>query len=250
MWRRSVVARFSAREAPSRRPRPAPRVVAPRAAPLDVIRQADVSCAPPPWRRGAAGLAVRCRAAEHLRAGACRARARSASKISSNFSQSEWVAQNSARSAGLQRRRPRRRGRRQDRQRVARLGEADLEAVVAQRADEARQAPPRRAPPIAFAILAQGYRPSHATLPSSRSVTSRVSRARSSWVLSRQIMVSWTASGSCRRSCTSRPGERRRPVERLGDARHLAQVLLADRRHHARDLQRQRRVDAGQCASR
>jgi hypothetical protein len=40
------------------------------------------------------------------------------------------------------------------------------------------------------------------------------------------------------------PGERRRPVERFRDARHLEQILLAHRRDHARDLQRQRRVDA------
>src|SRR5262249_29989957 len=45
----------------------------------------------------------------------------------------------------------------------------------------------------------------HATLPSNRSLTSRVSRARSSWVLSKHIMVSKTASGSCRKSWTSRP---------------------------------------------
>ncbi len=40
------------------------------------------------------------------------------------------------------------------------------------------------------------------------------------------------------------PGERRRPIEGLRYARHLAQILLAHGRDHARDLQGERRVDA------
>ena len=78
----------------------------------------------------------------------------------------------------LERRRAQRRGRGEHLQRVARLGEPDAKAVVAQRARKAGE-------PAAGA-----ERGHHATLPRRRSLTSRVSRARSSWVLSRQIMVS------------------------------------------------------------
>ena len=41
------------------------------------------------------------------------------------------------------------------------------------------------------------------------------------------------------------PGQRRRPIERLGDAGNFAQVFLAQHPDHARDLQRESRVDAG-----
>jgi hypothetical protein len=69
-------------------------------------------------------------------------------------------------------------GRRQHLQRIARLGEPDAIAVVAQRARKAGE-------PVAGAECGH-----QATLPRRRSLTSRDSRARSSWVLSRQIMVS------------------------------------------------------------
>src|SRR5580658_11355470 len=39
-------------------------------------------------------------------------------------------------------------------------------------------------------------------------------------------------------------GESRRPVERLGDARNLLQVLLAQHSDHTRDLERKIRVEA------
>src|SRR6202022_224856 len=45
----------------------------------------------------------------------------------------------------------------------------------------------------------------HATFPSRRSVTSRVRRDLSSWVLRRHIRVSWTVSGTSCRSRTSSP---------------------------------------------
>ena len=78
----------------------------------------------------------------------------------------------------LERCRAERRRRRQHLQRVARLGEPDPETVVAQRVREAGE------------TATGAERGHHATLPRRRSLTSRVSRARSSWVLSRQIMVS------------------------------------------------------------
>src|ERR1700720_582266 len=78
----------------------------------------------------------------------------------------------------LERSRAQRCGRRQHLQRVARLGETDAKAVVAQRPCKTGEPAPG------------AERGHHATLPRRRSLTSRVSRARSSWVLSRQIMVS------------------------------------------------------------
>src|SRR5204862_3986663 len=42
------------------------------------------------------------------------------------------------------------------------------------------------------------------------------------------------------------PGERRRPVQGLRDARHLAQVLLAHGRDQARDLLGEGDIDVGQ----
>ena len=42
-----------------------------------------------------------------------------------------------------------------------------------------------------------------------------------------------------------KPGKRRRPVERLGDAGDLAQILFPQHRHHAGDLQREAGVDPG-----
>src|SRR5580698_7989033 len=100
---------------------------------------------------------------------------------------------------------------------VARLGKPDAKAVVAQRAGKAREPAAgaellsvilRWRPKAALegctarAVALRGSLRSHlrgtgrshefphATLPRRRSLTSRVSRARSSWVLSRQIMVS------------------------------------------------------------
>ena len=43
------------------------------------------------------------------------------------------------------------------------------------------------------------------------------------------------------------PGERPRPVQRLGDARRFTQFLLADEAHHIGDLQCQIGVDTGQA---
>ncbi len=87
----------------------------------------------------------------------------------------------------------------EDGKRVARLGEADGEAVVAQRPHEAGE-PPAQAGADRRRGLELGGGRHQATRPSRRSVTSRVRRARSSWVLSTQISVSCTASGACRRS--------------------------------------------------
>ena len=44
-----------------------------------------------------------------------------------------------------------------------------------------------------------------------------------------------------------KPGKRRRPIERFGNAWNLTQILLANGIDHARDLQRQRGVDAGRA---
>ena len=91
--------------------------------------------------------------------------------------------------------------------------------------------------------------PSHATLPRRRSRRlSRVTRARSSWVFSRQISVSCTSSGSCAQIVDAEPGEGRGPVERLGDARHLAQIFLAQIAATIRAICRaSARVDARQA---
>ena len=66
-----------------------------------------------------------------------------ASKISSKRSQSERVAQNKARNAGLSDDGRVAAGDASTATRVAALGQPDLEAVVAQRAREARQPPAR-----------------------------------------------------------------------------------------------------------
>ena len=83
-------------------------------------------------------------------------------------------------------------------ERVAGFGQAHFEAVVAQGADETGE-PADRGAERARTVVLRGSLRSHlrvtelvhyATLPRSRSVTSRVMRARSSWVLSRHIIVS------------------------------------------------------------
>src|SRR5262249_10841820 len=93
--------------------------------------------------------------------------------------------------------------RRQDGQGVAGFRKANVKAVVAQRPAEASEAPARRRTqrlaPFTVSRMPIGSLPSwdflkvprhHATLPRSSALTSRVTRARSSCVLSKQIIVS------------------------------------------------------------
>ena len=102
MWRRSVTDKTSVRDAPSRRPRPSAVCSAPSS-----LRR-SIRSGRPSASCGTCACASR-RAGARLAPGApdkiCRCRMPSprqyASKISSKRSQSEWVAQNSARSAGF-----------------------------------------------------------------------------------------------------------------------------------------------------
>src|SRR5262245_59808309 len=94
---------------------------------------------------------------------------------------------------GPQRGRSRCNGIREDCECITRFRESDLESVVAQRARKARQPFAHR--PADFFNGRTGLGEKHrthpyATFPRSRSLTSRVSRARSSWVLSKHIIVS------------------------------------------------------------
>ena len=88
-----------------------------------------------------------------------------------------------------------------------------------------------------------------AALPTRRPVTSRVTDLRSASVLSRQIRVDCTASRSSAEVPDVETRERRRPVERLGDAGFLFEILLPQLVHEASDLAGQRRLDAGQAGA-
>src|SRR5262245_10798890 len=94
---------------------------------------------------------------------------------------------------GPQRGRSRCNAMREDRECITRFRNADLESVVAQRARKARKHFAHR--PTDFfnrrTWLCGNHRTrTYATFPRRRSLTSRVSRARSSWVLSKHIIVS------------------------------------------------------------
>src|SRR4029453_5352552 len=85
--------------------------------------------------------------------------------------------------------------------------EADGEGIAAQHLREVHQAAQRefgQAGRIHDLVLLAAH---HATFPSSRAETSRVSRARSSWVFSRQRSVSCTVSGSACRFLTPSPSK-------------------------------------------
>src|SRR6185295_10557194 len=85
--------------------------------------------------------------------------------------------------------------------------EADGEGIAAQHLREVHQAAQRefaQTGRIDNLVLLAGH---HATFPSSRAETSRVSRARSSWVFSRQRSVSCTVSGSSCRFLTPSPSK-------------------------------------------
>src|SRR5262249_46494720 len=88
-----------------------------------------------------------------------------------------------------QRGRPRCKGMREDRECITRFRESDLESVVAQRARKARE-PFAHRPADGRIWLGRDHRKRYATFPRSRSLTSRVSRTRSSRVLSKHIIVS------------------------------------------------------------
>ncbi len=84
---------------------------------------------------------------------------------------------------------PLRRRRGENRQSIARLGQPDRKAAVAESTHETCQLP-ANADADAHAGFLAGNGAHQATLPRSRSVTSRGTRARSSWVFSRQIKLS------------------------------------------------------------
>src|SRR5499427_10863473 len=255
MWRMSTVARFSTPDAPSRRPRPS----------LDASaspswRRSVLSGRPAlPWdgagsarRRGGAGPA--CGAPTRMRASRMWLPSQNASKISSKRSQSEWVAQKSARSAGLSdaARAPGGPARIASASRVsARPTLKPLSRKVrAKPASFCRAAAPISASAwpasawlwlIAAALIALASRDlaeqAIADLAGEpRAVLVRLEEA-DHGLVHRLKLLAQVMNAEAR--------ERRGPVERLGDARHLAQILLAHRRHHAGDLQRESRIDAG-----
>ena len=115
----------------------------------------------------------------------------------------------------------------EDREGVPRLGKPDRETAVAEHPREAGEAAadaacdrPRGAAG-AWVLMTSSCHFAEETLDHPQ-----VRRERSSWVLSRQIIVSWTASGSRLQIVNGKACESCRPVERFGDARHLAKVLL------------------------
>ena len=193
-----------------------------------------------------------------------------ASKISSKRSQSECVAQNSARNAGLSDEGRTAAGEARTASASLRFGQADLEAVVAQGAGEAGEpaAGAERSSVIRWAAEGSPRRMRGGACPS-RLLQSHAEGAegrRSSRHLAEEplghlaghpravLMGLQQAHHGFVDGFRLLPQlvdvearERRRPVERLRDAGHLAQVLLADRRDHARDLQGQRDIDAGRA---
>ncbi len=238
MWRRSVSPSASARLAPVRRGRSLGSVAA--AAPRPCSRRSGGpkrSSISGPVRRGRAppgpGLPLALTARRMPR------RSHQTSNSSSNRSQSVLEQQSRAR-------RPRRSscGRRevdraQQAERVAGLAEADREAIVPQQPDEARGPPGEPAAGVA------GRRRHQATFAIRRAITSGASACWSSWVLSRQSRLSCTASGAACQILDLEAEQRRGPVQGLGDARDLAQVLAPDRLDHAHDLLGERRRDPG-----
>src|SRR5262245_52454925 len=90
--------------------------------------------------------------------------------------------------------------------RVLPFSKADGKAVVAQGAQEGGQLRRDKARDLVHLIERRRWSAAaHATLPRRRAVTSRVMRDLSSWVFSRHIMVSNTASGASWRLPTSSP---------------------------------------------
>src|SRR6267142_3556197 len=159
-----------------------------------------------------------------------------ASKISSKRSQSEWVAHNSDRSAGLsmEGRAPAREASTASASRVsARPTLKPLSRKVrAKPASFCRTGSPMlsSARLVATAAivsrhLAEQARAHLAREP--RAVLVRLEQADHGLVHGLRLLP---------QIVQAEAGQRRGPVERLGDARHLAQVLLAHRRDHAGDL--------------
>ena len=210
MCRTSAAARFSARVAPSRRP-PGRRGCRGRCRRAARRGRGDpaVDASPPAPSRRKAGALLRGRSAQTFAFGACRGRSNRHRRVSSKRSQSERVAAKSERSAGLSEDRRVAGRREKDGERVTRFGQADLEAIVAQRARKSGE-PSSRA--VADALNGSADRQQQASgcslrrpCPEAGQSPRVLRRVRSSWVLSRQIIVSCTASGSCRRSWTPRP---------------------------------------------
>jgi hypothetical protein len=84
----------------------------------------------------------------------------------------------------------------------------------------------------------------HAALPTRRCCTSIGTAARSACVFSRQTSVACTCRGIVGEVVDAEAGERGRPVEHLGHARLLLEVLLAQRLHDADDLPGEPRIEA------
>src|ERR1700730_17725570 len=89
---------------------------------------------------------------------------------------------------------------------VLALMQADSETIVAQVVDKRGKASRDETRDLVeFFVFGIGAAAAHATFPNRRSLTSRVTRDLSSWVLSRHIRVSCTVSGASCRSRTSSP---------------------------------------------
>src|SRR5215813_13206122 len=243
----STVARFSTPDAPSRRPRPSPATT-----PSASFRRSVRSGRPASPCDGVGSARRRGREAPAawtsaiVRAWRMWRPSQNASKISSKRSQSEWVAQKSARSAGLS-----------DAARAPRVSARPTlkplsRKVRAKPASFCRAAAPISASAwpasawlwlIAAALIALPSRDlaeqAIADLAGEpRAVLVRLEEA-DHGLVHRLGLLAQVMDAEAR--------DRRGPVERLGDARHLAQILLAHRRHHAGDLQRESRIDAGRA---
>ena len=118
-------------------------------------------------------------------------------------------------------------------ERGQRLAGTDPEVVAAQVADEADHA------------LGNA---SHAAWPARRAVTSRGHRLGIALGLEQADQARLQLRRIALEPFDAEPDQGCRPVERLGDARHLLQVLLAQRLDEARDLAGERRLDARQRA--
>src|SRR5882757_3482144 len=95
---------------------------------------------------------------------------------------------------------------RHQRRRVLAFSVTDGKAVVTQDPEKGREFRRDEAGNfVHFVEVRRSATAAHATFPSKRSVTSRLIRALSSWVLSRHIRVVWTSSGASWRSRTSSP---------------------------------------------
>ncbi len=227
MWRRSVVERFCADDAPSRRPRPSPAALASlslrRSMRSRSPRASSGTCASASFF-GERPLACEWPAKVCL----CRIPSphQNASKISSKRSQSECVAQNSARNAGIS-----------DAARAA-AGEASTESASPVSASPTRK-------PLSLKVRAKSSAAGGAAPDNHRGPATRDGRRPSRYLAEEPFAHLTRDAGAVLMGLQQtnhgfidrfrllpqivdfQAGKRRRPIERFGDARHLAQILLA-----------------------